>query len=196
VNPVTASTDPRGDLTKAMSAMLAAKSYRARMVSSSSNGTNSTTVIEFVAPDRFHMTTESDVPSRGPMKRETLVVGNETWMKMGDSPWQKFPVNMGELITQFRDPKVIDELTKGADVKFIGPDVVDGAPTMVYQYTLNEPQEKGFKSTAKTWVGVTDNLPRKTESEGEMNIMGKQVNTKTNVTYSDYGADIKIDRPK
>jgi hypothetical protein len=141
------------------------------------------------------MTNEADLRGR-PMKRETLVVGNETWMKMGDTPWQKFPVNMGELITQFRDPKVIDELTKGAEVRFVGPDVVDGAPTMVYQYTLNEPQEKGFKSTAKTWVGVADNLPRKTESEGEMNIMGKQVNTKTNVTYSDYGADIKIDRPK
>jgi hypothetical protein len=99
---------------------------------------------------------------------------------------------MGELIAQFRDPKVIDELTKGADIKFVSTDTLDGAPMRVYQYSVSDPQGKGFKVTSKTWVNSTDNLPRKTESEGEMEIMGKQVKTKTTVTYYAYGADIRI----
>ncbi len=45
MNPITASTDPRGELTKSMSAVLAAKSYRARWVTSSDSGINSTTVL-------------------------------------------------------------------------------------------------------------------------------------------------------
>jgi hypothetical protein len=195
MNPVTAGADPHGELTKAMSAMLAAKSYRSRMQSSSSSGINGTTLVEFSAPDRFHLTREATLPGRGPSKQETIIIGNDTWMKMGDAPWQKFPANLGEMITQLRNPKAVEELAKATEVKFIGPDVLDGSPAMVYQYTLNDIEGKGFKNTAKTWVGVTDNLPRKTESETEMNITGKQTDTKTTVTYYDYGAVIKIEPP-
>ena len=194
VNPIPATTDPRGELTKSMSAVLAAKSYRAHWVSSSDSGINSTMVMEFVAPDRYHILREADVRGRA-SKNETIIVGQDTYMKMGDSPWQKFPVNVGEVIAQFRDPKVIDELSKDAEIKFIGPDTVDGMPAMVYQYILNDPQRKGFKNTSKTWVGVVNNLPLKTESEGEVEMMGKTVKSKSTMTYSDFGAEIKIERP-
>lgn len=102
---------------------------------------------------------------------------------------------MGEVIARFRDSKVIDELSKDAEIKFIGPDIVDGMPAMVYQYILNDPQRKGFKTTAKTWVGVVNNLPLKTESEGEVEMMGKTVKSKSTMTYSYFGAEIKIERP-
>lgn len=186
--------EPRETLVKAVNAQLGAKSYRAQMVSSSSNGTNSTIEMEFVAPDRFHLTNQSTVNGQN-MRQETIIVGSNTYMKMGAGSWQKFPVNMGEMIAQFRNPKMVEELSKGAETKFIGPDMVDGSPTWVYQYTINDPQGKGLKSTSKTWIGVTDSLPRKTESEGEMNIMGRAVNTKTSITYTDYNADIKIEPP-
>ena len=38
-------------------------------------------------------------------------------------------------------------------------------------------------------------LPRKTESEGDLNLGGKQIHTKSVITYYDYEADIKIDKP-
>ena len=194
MNPITASIDPRGELTKSMSAVIAAKSYRARWVTASDSGSNSTTVMEFVAPDRYRILREADLRGRT-SKNETIIVGQDTYMKMGDSPWQKVPVKMGELIAQFRNPKVIEEISKSADVKFIGPESVDGSPAMVYQYTYNDPQVRGFKTTAKTWIGAASNLPLKTESESEADMMGKTVKSKSTITYSDFGTDIKIERP-
>ena len=189
-----ASSDPRGALAESLNSMLAAKSYRARVVSSSPQGATNI-VAEFVAPDRFHLTTDLQIPGQGNTKHETIVVGKDTYVKMGNTPWRKFPVNLGDMISKFRDPKVVAELSKGADVKFIGADTLDGTPTFIYQYTFNSAENKDFKGTSKTWVGVTDNLPRKTETEGEMNLGGKPVMTKTTISYSDFGSDIKIEPP-
>ena len=196
MNTSTNDSDARGALSKAMKSMLAAKSYRARVESSTSNGTTSKTTIEFVAPDHFHLTREASTPGHAGMKQETIVVGEETWMKMGEAPWQKFPASFGDIIKQFRDPKVIDQIAKSVNVKVIGTEVLDGTQTTIYQYTLGDPDNKDFSSNAKTWVAAGDGLPRKTESEGDFNLGGKQIHTKSVVTYYDYEADIKIDKPE
>lgn len=187
--------DARDDLSKAMKSMLAAKSYRARVESTTSSGTTSTTSIEFVAPDHFHLTRESTTSGHAATKQETIVVGDETWMKMGDAPWQKFPANLGDTIKQFRNPEVIDEIAKSVDVKVIGSEVLDGTATTIYQYKLGNPDNKDFAISAKTWVAVGDGLPRKTESEGDVNLGGKQIHTKSIISYYDYEADIKIEKP-
>ena len=116
-------------------------------------------------------------------------------MRTDGGAWRKFPVDVGQIIAQFRDPKVLDELAQSADVKFIGPDAVGGAPALVYEYTVKGELGKSIKNTAKTWIGVADSLPRKTETEGELEFMGKPLKTKTSITYSDYNADIKIEPP-
>lgn len=193
MNPNRASTNPRGELTKSMSAMLAAKSYRVHWTTSSDNG-NSTMDMEFVAPDRYHILREGDVRGRT-LKNETIIVGSDTYMKMGEGTWQKFPMNMNALIAQFRDPKVIEEISKSTDVKFIGPDTVNGIPAMVYQYTFSDSQGKGFRTSATTWIAVTNNLPVKTESEGEVEIMGKNVKSKSTIVYSGFEEPITIERP-
>lgn len=185
----------RDSLTKAMQSMLAAKSYRARVESTTSSGTTSKTIIEFVAPDHFHVTREANPSGHAPIKQETIVVGDETWVKMGESPWQTFPVNLGDTIKQFRNPKVVDDIAKSIDVKVIGTDLVDGSQTTIYQYTLGDPEKKDFNTTAKTWVSAGDGLPRKTESEADFNFGGRPIHTKSTVTYYDYEADIKIDKP-
>ena len=194
-NPVTAGANPRAELTRAMGAQLSAKSYRAQMVTTSSSGMNGTTTVEFVAPDRFHMTQNTEMPGRGGGKREIIIVGKDTWMKAGDAQWQKFPVDIGGIVAQFRDPKVLEELSQSAEIKYLGPDTIDGAPALVYQYTLNDMMGKGSKSNAKTWLGATDSLPRRTESEAEFDFMGKPLKTKTTITYTDYNADIRIAPP-
>src|SRR5688500_8777734 len=78
----TTSTDPRGDLTKAMRAMLDAKSYRAQMATSTSDGTKSMMILEFVAPDRYHLTRESDLNGKGRYKQDTIIIAEDTWMKL------------------------------------------------------------------------------------------------------------------
>jgi hypothetical protein len=196
LHPSTSNTlDARGSLTRAMQTMLAAKSYRARVQSTTSSGTTSTTSIEFVAPDHFHLTREASTPGHAPIKQETIIVGNDTWMKMGDASWQKFPVNLGDTIKQFRNPEVINEIGKSVDVKVIGAEVLEGVQTTIYQYTLGSPDNKDFNNSVKTWVGAGDGLPRKTESEADLNFGGRQIHTKSTISYYDYEADIKIDQP-
>jgi len=168
-------------VTKAMRAQLEAKSFRARMESSFA-GQNSTRVVEFVAPDRFHMTSDMD---------ETIIVGPTTYRRVKGGQWQKFPMDVGSMVNAFRDPKIIDELTKSAEIKFLGPDVLDGTPTLIYQYTMTNAFGTGMTTTSKTWIGAADSLPRKSEVEAEIN---KQ-KSKTTITYSDYNTNINIEPP-
>ena len=187
---------PLDVMTRAMRAQLDAKSYRAHVTSSMADSTASKMVIEYVAPDRYRMTVEGQGGGDGGgagknFKMEYVIVGGATYMKTPGSGWVKSPVDASSIIKGFRDPKMLDELTKTADVKLVGPDTLDGAPMLVYQYSQNNPMGLNLKSTAKTWVAVSDGLPRKTESEGEFN--GKK--TKTLVNITDYNADITIESP-
>jgi hypothetical protein len=120
-----------------------------------------------------------------------LIVGKDTFMKQNNGAWQRFPVDMSQMIGAFRDPKFIDEIAKSSDVKLVGADTLDGAPMLVYEYTLDNAAGMKIKTHAKTWVAVADGLPRKSESEGEFG----GVKTTTRMTVSDYNSDIKIEPP-
>jgi hypothetical protein len=187
---VSASDKPLDVMTKATRAQLDAKSYRANIKNTSSNGSTNTLLVEYAAPDRYHMVTHSQAGGRD-TSLEYVIVGKDTFMKMNNGAWRRFPVDMSKMIGAFRDPKFIEELAKTADVKFVGPDTVDGAPSLVYEYTMNNAMGMNIKSHAKTWVAVSDGLPRKSESESEFS----GVKTKTEMTMSDYNSDIKIEPP-
>ena len=195
--PMTASADPRADVTKAMRASLAAKSYRSRMVTSSSSGSNRTMTAEVVAPDRMRMTTEMDMPGRGTVKSERIIIGKEAYVRMGDAPWQKDPIGMGDLLSQFRDPKAIDAIAEKAQVKYLGTDSLSGAPMLVYQYTIKDLLGPGKDGVTKIWIGATDSLQHQVESESDVDPLntGKMIHTKITATFYDYDADIKIETP-
>lgn len=195
--PLTASADPRADVTKAMRASFEAKSYRSRMVSNSSSGSNHTMTAEFVAPDRMHMTTEIDRPGRGAVKSERVIIGKEAFLRVGGAPWQKDPMGMGDLLTQFRDPKLIDAIAGKAEVKYLGTDTLNGAPMLVYQYTIKDLLGPGKDGVTKEWIGANDSLLHQTESESDIDPLGtgKMIHTKTTVTFFDYDADIRIEPP-
>jgi len=183
---------PLDVMTRAMRTQFDAKSYRAHVTSTTGDGMTSKMLIEYAAPDRYRMTTEAQGGSAGKgFKMEYVIVGGATYIKTPNSGWVKSPIDASAIIKGFRDPKMLDELAKTADVKLVGPDTLDGAPMLVYQYTQNNPMGMKVKSTTKTWLSVADGLPRKNETEGEFN----GTKTKTLVTMSDYNADIKIDVP-
>jgi hypothetical protein len=189
--PMTASADPRADVTKAMRASLAAKTYRSRMVTTSSSGSNRTMTAEIVAPDRMRMTTEMDMPGRGTLKNETIIIGKETYVKAGDAPWQKNPLGMGDLLAQFRDPKAIDAIAEKAEVKYLGTDTLSGAPMLVYQYTIKDLLGPGKDGVTKIWIGAADSLQHQVESESDVDPLntGKMIHTKITATFYDYDAD-------
>jgi acyl CoA:acetate/3-ketoacid CoA transferase alpha subunit len=187
---VSASDKPLDVMTKATRAQLDAKSYRANIKNTSSNGSTNTLLVEYAAPDHYHMVTHSQAGGRD-TSLEYVIVGKDTFMKMNGGEWKRFPVDMSKMISAFRDPKFIEELAKTADVKFVSADTVDGSPMLVYEYTMNNAMGMNIKSHAKTWVAVADGLPRKSESESEYG----GVKTKTEMTMSDYNSDIKIESP-
>lgn len=179
--PVSPSASPLDSLAKSMRAQLASKSFRAR-ISSSSQTIPGETVVEFVAPDRLHLT--------NPIS-ELIAVGSETYTRQGNGPWQKAPISANEMAAKFRDPKLIDELDKNYNVTLVGPDTLDGVPMMVYEYMPKNPSPQTPAGKTKVWIGADDSLPRKIEVESEV---GGQKST-TTIMYSDYNSDIKINLP-
>ncbi|HEY0097805.1 MAG TPA: hypothetical protein VGB76_02525 [Pyrinomonadaceae bacterium] len=181
---------PLDVMTRAMRAQLDAKSYRAHVTTTLADNAPNKMIIEYVAPDRYRMVNDMQVGGKS-VSQEFIIVGNGSYIKAPNGQWMRSPVDASEIVKGFRDPKMLDELAKTADVKFVGADVIGGAPMLVYQYTQNNPMGMQLKSVSKTWLSVADGLPRKTESEGEF--QGKK--TKTLVSISDYNADIKIESP-
>lgn len=187
---VSASDKPLDVMLKATRAQLDAKSYRANVKNTASNGTTSAIVIEYVAPDRYHMVTRSQAGGRD-TTLEYVIVGKDSFMKMNAGAWTRFPVDMSKMISSFRDPKFIEELTKSSDIKFVGTDTLGGEPMLVYEYTMDNAMGMSMKTHSKSWVAVSDGLPRKSESESEFS----GVKTKTEMTVTDYNSDIKIEPP-
>ncbi|MFN0121640.1 MAG: hypothetical protein ACKV2V_14195 [Blastocatellia bacterium] len=177
-----AKSAPLDSLTKSMQAALAAKSMRARL-QSTSGGQEMVMEFEYAAPDRYH--------TKG-AGMEMILIGNDTWTKLpGQERWMKMGAGMGKAIESFRNSKMIEELKKSTDMKFIGPDLLDGAPTLVYEYTAKDAMGLSGTSKSKTWVGALDNLPRKMEFTGDY---GGTKSTGT-MTWYDYNADVRIEPP-
>jgi hypothetical protein len=183
---ISADDKPHDVMMKAVRAQLDARSYRAHVTTSMGGGPDNKMVIEYVAPDRYRMVSEAQGG-----RQEFVIVGGAAYIKGPNGQWVKSPVGVADIIKQFRDPKVLEDMAKTTDIKLVGPDMVDGTPTLVYEYTQNNVMGMNMKSTARTWLAVSDGMPRKTEAEGEYD--GKK--TKTLVTMSDYNSDIKIEAP-
>ncbi len=190
---ISADDKPLDVMLRAMHAQLDAKSFRAHITSTTDKGTNSTMTVEYAAPDRYRMVREGDAAGGAGKnaQMEFVIADNKTFIKTPNGGWVQSPIDAGVMIKAFRDPKTIEELTKTADVKLVGPDTLDGQPMLVYQYTQNNPLGMNLKSTAKTWLSVADGLPRKTETDGDFN----GVKSHTVVTVSDFNSDIKIESP-
>ena len=199
--PAEASSDPRADLKKAFTAQLAAKSFRYRLEISISKGGH--IKAEFVAPDRYHISGESMMPGDDENHLEVIIIGQDSFMKIGNMPWKKseagdgttiFASTMAQMAKQFRTMDVEQRMAKYEDVKFAGREILDGSPALVYQLILKGAQGQ---TPGKIWISANDELPRKIEQEGSA-LPSPEKNASRNkltVTFGDYNADIKIEPP-
>ena len=196
--PLTASADPRADMVKAMRASLDAKSYRSRIATTAgSDGHNINITAEFVAPDRMRIVTEMDMPGQSPNKSERIYIGKQSYARAGDAPWQKDSLDMSDMFSQMRDPKLIEAVQK-AEVKYVGTESLNGAPMLIYQYKIKDVLGTGIDSNSKMWIGATDNLQHQVETESDFadpSNTGKMMHSKTTITFYDYNTDIKIEPP-
>ncbi len=196
--PMTASADPRADMVKAMRASLDAKSYRSRIATTGSNGRNINITAEFVAPDRMRIVTEMDMPGQSPNKSERIYIGKQSYARAGDAPWQKDSLDMSDMLSQMRDPKLIEAVQQKAEVKYLGTETLNGAPMLIYQYKIKDVLGTGIDSNSKMWIGATDNLQHQVETESDFadpSNTGKMIHSKTTITFYDYNTDINIEPP-
>lgn len=172
--------NPADALLSAMKAQLSAGSYRANMaVADLSTNKTFTNTIEFQAPNRYHLFNGVS---------ETIAVSPTTYMKVPNSGWQAIPIDMASVLQNVRDPQLVDQFSSAiSNVQLVGPDLVNGTPTMVYQFTENLNESN---STNKIWVDLKTNLPVKLESDGEF--QGEKTHT---VVLYEYDPNIKIEAP-
>ncbi len=187
--PPTTSGSLSDRIIAAQSALMATRAYRGRTVTTLSDGTTLTTTVEFVSPDRFHIT--------APGGQDFVIIGRNSWQKTPDAGWQKSAIDMSSLVNSFRDPKVLEELAKSivsSDVRELSDDALNGSPMHVYQYnTAITTGEKTLNGTTKIWIGASDGLPYRMESDQDSLVSAGR--THSVITYDYDSADIKIDAP-
>ncbi len=165
---------------------------RATIVSTDSATPNqsSTTTVEYQPPDRIHEV----MPSQ-----EVIAIQNQgTWMKI-NGQWQKSPVDLASTIFASFSPQAIQELKNNIQVnqiQFAGPDILNGKPMWVYTYTTTFKGTNGsgdYTATSKMWIGATDQLPYKVESDAP-SLVNKGATVHSVITY-DYDPSINIQAP-
>ena len=178
--PVPTSVNPLDALTKMFSGWASVKTFRAKMTTTTATGTPAPQefTLEVVTPDRFHMTSKSI---------EAIKIGAVFYMKIGNA-WQKVALPQSVDFSFGDVKKLQSELGASTDVKFLGAEVLDGTPTLTYQYTTSIKTPTPTTTTSKVWVAVADGLPRRMESVSK-------TGAKTVITLYDYNASFSIDAP-
>jgi hypothetical protein len=184
-----AGADARTALGEVFSGWVGVKTFRARLAGQSARpgATPIASEMEVVLPDRFRAKMAT-----GGQNMEMVFISGTAYMKLGASPWIKAPTG-APLDLSTLDPKRFESDFRGnvSNVRLVGPDVVEGTPTLVYTYDVAPAAGAPVKTgpvSSKIWVGVADRLPRRlevTSPTGEV----------TNITYYDYNAPITVEAP-
>jgi len=193
------SGSPRSDLLTALQNRSKAPSYRMEGTITSSNGRESTIIMEFQSPDRFHIIRNGNAHEIGTENGEMMSIAGDTWVKTKDGSWKKSPVHIDLAQTIFGGDS-LDALVSDstATVKLLGTESLNGSEMKVYQYTSEKKDEDNgglIKETGKYWIGGADGRPYKMEGEYEMNEMGKNLTSNVTGTF-DYNASVKIEPPQ
>lgn len=166
---------PREDLQAAFGKFLALRSFKATLVDLGKN--KPVSQVEFVAPDRYRVTPAAGNPS--------VIVGQAMYLNL-NGKYMKVPMPIEQIIGQYRNQAVLDQLAKGMVVEDLGLDAGAGEPAHKYRYTTSGPQA----STSAIWISLKSGLPLQIET-------GKGKVASVRVRYSDINsAAIRIDPPK
>ena len=119
------------------------------------------TTREFVPPDRTRTIFKPALASFD----EVINIGSVQYTKDLSGNWTKFDQPDG---ISSRTPNVEDIIAKAvSDVQLVGPDLVNGTPSMAYTMKFNlNAGDATFAGTYKVWLAVADGLPRQVDSQG------------------------------
>lgn len=146
----------REEVEAAMRKFLAAKSYHVEMRHDGPQPM--TTTVDFVAPDRYRMTS--------PMGTQTIV--GDTMVMTMQGRTMRVPLPKGTL-TQWRDPAQMEKYRDTLSIEGLGNTLLDGKPARKYRMVNSKP-----RSESLMWVGA-DGYPRQIEATGQA--QGRSVTT-------------------
>lgn len=155
------------------------KSYREHVETFKAGESTGSMDFDIVNPDRMH----GFIHNEG-MDSEVIMIGKDFYIKMGDS-WMQIdmPMDLDQYGLTFENYE--QELK---DFKVLGPETLDGRPTMVIQFSY---QSDEYDYTSKIWMGMLDGYPYQIETTFEKD--GDEYLTA--MTLSDFNADISIEAP-
>jgi hypothetical protein len=153
------------------------------------SGVTTSSIFEFVRPDRFHMASEGF---------EIIIIEDTTYIKDESGNWLESPVPMGDVlgdtINAFTNEEAVDELMQDLEVTIdnvqsLGQETVNGKETDVYEYTNSSRFDDSIVYN-KIWVGADDGQLYQQQIETE----SAGVSGRTTITY-EYGSDVVIEAP-
>jgi hypothetical protein len=161
--------------------------YRSKTTITSNNVATKVTG-EIAPPDKMHV-----ISDLGGKAMEQIFIGDKAWMKTG-GVWTASPIAGGQIFAQLTDSFISDFAGTISDVKLVGPEALDGAPTMVFTFNSDLNKSTTMKMDSKTsnkvWIRVSDGLVVKQEIDGVA--MGVSSHT---VQTVEYDPSIKIEPP-
>ena len=165
----------------AAKAQLAARSWRVTS-KIESNGQSVQGTLDYVAPDRYHLTSSLI---------EAISIGSKTYL-LQNGKWTETPLNITSLITGLINSALPQDIENNiTNAKVLKPETLDGKQMLVYQFdnTLDQ-NNLNLTTQTKLWVGAADGLPYQEVIQG--NINGIQTTTTNKI---DYDLTIHIEDP-
>jgi hypothetical protein len=197
LEPVGENEDPAEVVNKARAALLADTAYTRLQETSNNSGPGSSSegVIE-IAGDRAHMTTNR-IGGGGPGRDEYIFIGNDSYHRNGNGPWEKFPSQPSRTgpMPIGGIPEALAMSYGSGELELIRRETVNGAPTLLYETKFHPGGVSIRDRTIDIWIGANDHLPRKvqmTDAENEPHL-APIINRET-TTWS-YGPVPKIEPP-
>ncbi len=175
------STDPKAAIQDTLKNFTDAKSYHS-VIKTKNALAEVETEVSFVAPDKFSI--KNNVPT---MKSEIIVIGNESFSRMGDGKWTKLPPNQGPSIADIRGKYSEESLAAMRDFTFVGKETINKRDALIFKYNTSY----GGEAVCKMWIDANSSLPIKVETDGIY------ANNKVQMTVTyDFEKEITIEAPK
>lgn len=165
--PALAWADAHAELKAAYTKFIAAKSFRAAMTDLETG--KAVNQVEFVAPDRFAISTEGGL--------RQVIIGRTMYLNIGG---RSMAVPLPEQIdpSQYRNQKALDELAAGIVVTRRPDSAEAGEPATVYHFVSTA---EGEPVETLTWVSKASGLPLQIQTTG-----GKETKFRYQIRYRDY----------
>lgn len=169
-----AHADPKAEVFAAWDAMIAAKSYRARIETSAGDQTFRQSV-EMVIPDRMRIT--------GGPGGDLVITPEGAWIRIPGQDWMEAPPGTAAVSKQYMSPEFVEQAKAGVkSVEALGDESVAGKPAKTYRIEQTMTM-MGIEAQTSTKLYVDTASGRPVRQEVDAVSMGRNSRTVQDIEY-------------